>query len=167
MPLSPAAAEFLARPGRAGAVGALLDEYARAADDFCRVVETFDHAAYTTERASADPDTRSVRAICLHAIGAAHRYADYVLKARGLPYEERWLPPADAAQRPADVRGALRASLRHTEDVLDPLDGADYATIRALELQVRWGPRYDPEMLMEHAIVHLLRHRRQLERWER
>jgi len=26
---------------------------------------------------------------------------------------------------------------------------------------------YDPEMLLEHAVVHLLRHRRQLERWPR
>jgi hypothetical protein len=28
-----------------------------------------------------------------------------------------------------------------------------------------WGPRYDPEMLLEHAVCHVLRHRRQLERW--
>ena len=36
---------------------------------------------------------------------------------------------------------------------------------RALEFTVLWGPRYDPEMILEHAVVHLLRHRRQLERW--
>ena len=28
-----------------------------------------------------------------------------------------------------------------------------------------WGQLYDPEILLEHAIVHLLRHRRQLEQW--
>ena len=34
-----------------------------------------------------------------------------------------------------------------------------------VQFQVRWGPVYDPEMILEHGIVHLLRHRRQLERW--
>jgi len=28
----------------------------------------------------------------------------------------------------------------------------------------RWGQRYDLEQLLEHAIVHVLRHRRQIER---
>ena len=33
---------FLHRPGRSGAFGALLDEYARAAEDYCRVVDQGD-----------------------------------------------------------------------------------------------------------------------------
>jgi hypothetical protein len=37
--------------------------------------------------------------------------------------------------------------------------------VLALSFPVRWGPTYDPEMILEHAICHLLRHRRQLERW--
>jgi hypothetical protein len=28
----------------------------------------------------------------------------------------------------------------------------------------RWGMRYNLEQMMEHAIVHILRHRRQIER---
>jgi chromosomal replication initiation ATPase DnaA len=35
----------------------------------------------------------------------------------------------------------------------------------ALKIQVRWGQLYDIEQLMEHAIVHILRHRRQIERF--
>ena len=31
------------------------------------------------------------------------------------------------------------------------------------KIKVRWGQLYDPEQLMEHAIVHILRHRRQIE----
>ena len=37
--------------------------------------------------------------------------------------------------------------------------------VAAIKFDVRWGPTYDPEMLLEHAIVHLLRHRRQILRW--
>lgn len=33
------------------------------------------------------------------------------------------------------------------------------------KILVRWGQQYDVEQLMEHAIVHVLRHRRQIEKF--
>ena len=33
------------------------------------------------------------------------------------------------------------------------------------KITVRWGQQYDVEQLYEHAIVHILRHRRQIERF--
>ena len=33
------------------------------------------------------------------------------------------------------------------------------------KIKVRWGQSYDVEQLYEHAIVHILRHRRQIERF--
>lgn len=41
---------FVRHPGRPGAFGALMDEYARAAQDFCRVVETFDDSRFASEK---------------------------------------------------------------------------------------------------------------------
>jgi hypothetical protein len=143
-----------------------MDEYARAAADFCAIVEAFRPPAWEAERASADPDTRSPRRICLHVVGAARRYADYVRKARGLPFVERFEADPASVAAPADVRPRLAEALRYTEGALEGLYGADEATWSALRFPVRWGPTYDPEMILEHGIVHLLRHRRQLERWE-
>jgi hypothetical protein len=77
---------FIRHPGLSGPFGALMDEYARAAEDFCRVVENFDLARFDAERPSNDPNTVSPRAICLHVIGAAHRYAHYIRKARGVDF---------------------------------------------------------------------------------
>ena len=37
--------------------------------------------------------------------------------------------------------------------------------ITAVKMDVPWGVRYDLEQLLEHAIVHVLRHRRQIERF--
>lgn len=157
--------EFLDRPGLSGPFGALMDEYARAAGDFCRVLEGFDSHGFERERPSSDPDTRSPRAIALHVCGAARRYADYIRKARSLAFANRHLADPSAILEPAGARRLLREALRYTESALDGFYDADYDANRALEFTVRWGPRYDPEMLLEHAIVHLLRHRRQLERW--
>ena len=52
-----------------------------------------------------------------------------------------------------------------TEETVEPLLKATEQEIQALSFAVRWGPRYDPDMILEHAVCHLLRHRRQLERW--
>lgn len=156
---------FISHPGRSGPFGALMDEYARAADDFCRVVEGFDLARFDAERPSNNPNTISPRAICLHAIGAAHRYAHYIRKARGVEFAERYEADPARLHSPRDVRGLLTEGIVFTEQTVEPLLKATGEEIQALSFTVRWGPRYDPEMILEHAVCHLLRHRRQLERW--
>ncbi len=161
------AKEFLERPGQPGAFGALMDEYARAAADFCRVAESIDPAAFAAERPSRDPCTRSPRTVCLHVWSAGRRYSDYIRKARGLPFDERFEPDAAALAGPKDVRARVAEALRYTEGALVGLPDTEEGTMKPLRFQVRWGPTYDPEMILEHAVVHLLRHRRQLERWER
>jgi hypothetical protein len=156
---------FLAHPGLSGALGALMDETARAAEEFCRLIESLPSERFMRERPSDDPDTISIRAICIHAIGAAHRYADYILQARGLPFVDRFqLDPARVAS-PLDVRPLLVEALGYTERALEGLYDAPDEEVARLTFTVRWGPTYDPEMILEHGIVHLLRHRRQVERW--
>lgn len=158
---------FLERPGLPGPFGALMDEYARAADDFCRTVEALPEGALDWERPSDDPDTASVRWLCAHCCGAARRYADYIRKARGLPHDEKFVFTPSQLETASDVRTRLTEALRYTEGAIEGLYEADEATVAALTFPVRWGPIYDPEMILEHAIVHLLRHRRQIERWPR
>jgi hypothetical protein len=156
---------FIRNPGLSGPFGALMDEYARAAEDFCGTVERFDRTRFDVERPSNNPNTVSPRAICLHVIGAAHRYAHYIRKARGVDFVERY--DADPAQLRSqlDVRPSLTEGILLTEETVQPLLNATEQEIQALSFAVRWGPRYDPEMILEHAVCHLLRHRRQLERW--
>ena len=158
---------FIDRPGLPGAFGALMDEYARAAEDFCSVVEALPSDLFVGRRESADPEMVSLQSICAHVVGAAYGYAIYIRIARGLPRRER--PPLEAltAPAPADVRPFLATALHLTEESVDGLKDADDATLVPLRFQVRWGPIYDPEMILEHAIVHLLRHRRQITRWPR
>jgi hypothetical protein len=156
---------FIRHPGRSGPFGALMDEYARAADDYCRVVQTFDAQRFTAVRASDDPNTVSPRAICAHVCGAAYRYAYYIRKARGQDHVERYLMDESRIESPQAVRGLLAEGILLTEETVEPLRLMTEAEIQALSFTVRWGPRYDPEMMLEHAVCHLLRHRRQLERW--
>ena len=157
---------FLKRPGLSGPFGALMDEYARAAEDFCRVIEALTPAVYAASRPSDDPDTTSIQAICRHAVGAAHRYSDYIRKARALPYVDQYLPDPQSPASPSAVRPALAEAMQYTEESLAGWY-EDPASSESVKFEVRWGPTYDAEMILEHAIVHLLRHRRQIERWQR
>ncbi len=159
------AARWLLAPGVPGAMGALMDEYARAAEAFCDVVELLDAPSWAVEREGPDANTRSPRAVCAHVCAAARRYADYIRKARGLPFIEAFVLPPGVPAAPHDVRPLLRDALQYTEGALDGLHGADEETIGRITFQVRWGPTYDPDMLLEHAVMHLWRHRRQLLRW--
>ena len=156
---------FIRHPGLSGPFGALIDEYARAAEDFCRVVESFDLARFDAERASNNPNTISSRAICLHVIGATHRYTHYIRKARGVDFVERYEADPALLHSPKDVRGLLAKGIAFTEETVEPLLKATEEEIQALPFSVRWSPRYDPEMILEHAVCRLLRHHRQLERW--
>ena len=60
----------------------------------------------------------------------------------------------------------LNEMLRYNEKLFD-----DYPKLKLEEtdsqkkILVRWGQQYDVEQLFEHAIMHVLRHRRQIERF--
>jgi hypothetical protein len=156
---------FIQRPGRSGPFGALMDEYARAAEDYCRVVETFDPVRFVRDRPSNDPNTVSPRAICTHVCSAAYRYAHYIRKGRGIDFVERYSMDEALITSPQSVRALLAGGIMLTEDTVEPLRDMTFEQVLALSFTVRWGPRYDPEMMLEHAVCHVLRHRRQLERW--
>jgi uncharacterized damage-inducible protein DinB len=143
------------------AFDACLDEYRRAAKEFCDVVERFAPGAFAAERPSDDPDTVSPLAICRHVVHAAHVYAGYLRKAQGLAPA----PFADRVKGQHDVRPALDAELRYTEESAAPMRKLPGDEVLKIEFRVSWGSTYNPEILLEHAICHLLRHRRQLERW--
>src|SRR6478672_12863285 len=125
---------FIRHPGLSGPFGALLGEYARAAEDFCRVVEHFDPARFDVERASNNPNTVSPRAICLHAIGAAHRYAHYIRKARGVDFVERYDADPAELRSPQDVRRLLTEGIVLTEETVEPLLNATEQEIQAVSL---------------------------------
>ena len=155
---------FLDHPGLPGPFGALMDEYARAAEDLCATVEALPQDLFLRQVPSPDPDLASIQAISVHIVQAAHAHASYIRKARDLP----WTPaPEVEIPSPAALRPLLATELRYMEGALEGLYDAPEEVFTRLTFQVRWGPTYDPEMMLEHTIVHLLRHRRQIERWPR
>jgi chromosomal replication initiation ATPase DnaA len=60
---------------------------------------------------------------------------------------------------------ALTDLFAFTENIFKEMkDGELEQTDDTLKIKTGWGQLYDIEQLAEHAIVHILRHRRQIER---
>jgi hypothetical protein len=140
---------------------ACLDEYRRAAGEFCDVALRFAPKAFLAERPGEDPDTVSPLAICRHVVRSARGYANYLRKAQGIAPQ----PFVERVKAQGDVRPALEAEIRLTEESVAPMRRLAGEDVLKVEFRVSWGPLYNPEILLEHAICHVLRHRRQIERW--
>lgn len=145
-----------------GTLRAVLDEYARAIRELDGIVRAIPPERYSGVTAPEDKDYPDVARIMEHVIGAANVYVDYIEDAlagtyrgrRGHTYQYDTPDTAmvsvwHAFDRMAELLGTIKA---HTEE--------DLAKVQFV---TRWNQRYDLEQMLEHAIVHILRHRRQLE----
>ena len=148
---------------REGAVGALMDEYERAAQELRRLVAHLseEDAALVVDAETEDEDCRSVQTIMSHVVNASYGYADLLRGSFSVPSTR----PPRALLSHAESLGRLDAALAYTAETLEGRWRMTDAEITGAVIQSGWGVRYDVEQLLEHAIVHVLRHRRQIERF--
>ena len=148
---------------RQGWLGALMDEYERAAGELARVVAGISEEEYDLVRdtTTKDEECRSIRTVFFHVVSAGFGYASLLRIAWGLEKLDR---PRDAIAR-ADAPAALQDMLDATSATLEGKWNLSEDEGAALQIRSGWGVVYDVEQLLEHAIVHVLRHRRQIERF--
>ncbi len=146
---------------RAGMLGALMDEYERAAADLEAVLESLSDEGWEAERDrdTDDEDCRSIRTVMFHVLRATYGYADDLRVAFGMEKGEREAEP----QGPGEASRWLRRALEYTEETLDGRWGMTEKEAAQIQWKTSWGTVYDVEQMLEHAIVHILRHRRQIE----
>ena len=148
---------------RTGAVGAMMDEYERATAELIRVLESISDEDYEKIRdlETKDEDCRSIQTIMRHVIRAGYGYAGYMRDVWG---KARTAPDSVPVAR-KEAPGQLRAMLGYMVETLEGKWDMPEAEGVAMRIQSRWGVVYDFEQLFEHGIVHVLRHRRQIERF--
>jgi uncharacterized damage-inducible protein DinB len=151
------------REYRNGAVGALADEYQRAVDDLLGILNRLSEEEYGVirDRDTADDACRSIQTIVSHVVGAGYGYAGMLRRAWGVETPER----ARTQIELANAREAFGAMLTFTWETLDGRWQFSEEDSMSLQIRSGWGQVYDFEQLFEHAIVHVLRHRRQIERF--
>ena len=150
---------------REGAIGALMDEYERAAWELRRLVEQIAEtdAVKVVDPTTEDEDCRSVQTIMSHVVNAGYGYADLLRKSFDIPSTR----PPKALLSPREYLEQLDAFLTYTAETLEGRWRMTYEEISSAVINSGWGVTYDAEQLLEHAIVHVLRHRRQIEKFMR
>jgi uncharacterized damage-inducible protein DinB len=148
---------------RSGAIGALMDEYERAASELTRLVEHIpdDDFVRVVDSRTKDEDCRSVQTIMSHVVRAGYGYADYIREQLSIASTR---PRPKLLSRRESLE-QLEAALRYTIETLEGRWEMSAEEISGMVIKSRWGAVYDAEGLLEHAIVHLLRHRRQIEKF--
>ena len=108
---------------------------------------------------SEDPDYASRSALLLHVLGAARHYMILLCKHLDLPAPEIPLPPV------ADLLAA--APEVYVNQVVEgwktPLAAVPEERFFDEGYLTSWGARYCADAMIEHAVMHPLRHRFQLE----
>lgn len=148
---------------RHGAVGALMDEYERVVAELEAILEGISDADFELVRdtETKDENCRSIQTILTHVVGAGYGYAGMMRDAWGVERVGRMYEPmtrSEAPERLATMLEYTRATLEGHWDLSED-EG------NAMKMQSGWGQLYDFEQLFEHAIVHVMRHRRQIERF--
>ena len=148
---------------RKGGIGAVMDEYERSSVDLKNLVGNISETDFAkiVDSDTKDEDCCSVQTIISHVINSGFGYANYIRDWYSMPKSspERRL----IAQK--DFSMELDKMFAYTSETLH--DKWEYADeeIMKVKMIVRWGPQYDLEQLLEHAVVHILRHRRQIEKF--
>jgi uncharacterized damage-inducible protein DinB len=151
---------------RTGAVGAILDEYERAIDHLKTVIADIDDDTLTriVDPNTADENCRSFQTILSHVVHSGYGYATSIHNLKGHNVTRQAKSFHSTVQEYlADLTGVFT----YTEKVLSEFNEEELEQFDpALKIKAGWGQVYDVEQMMEHAIVHILRHRRQIEKFK-
>ena len=151
---------------RQGAVGALLDEYERAIADLQQTITDISDEELITIADNKTSDTRckSVQTILSHVVSAGRGYAVYIRQLKGQKIEY----PDDIFRITiSDYKKDLNDLFIFTIDTFKNIQENDLEQFdNDKKIKTFWGQVYDIEQITEHAIVHILRHRRQIEKFK-
>jgi CRISPR/Cas system-associated exonuclease Cas4 (RecB family) len=149
-----------------GAIGALLDEYEKSVNELKEVIlnlTTFELTKIVDEE-TKDEDCRSIQTILSHVVESGYTYVIEIRKSLG---ENVNYMSKELLSSTNEYAIALEKMFAYNEKLFE-----DYPNIKleaydsSGKFKVRWGQIYDVEQIFEHAIVHILRHRRQIERFK-
>ncbi|MEZ5009003.1 MAG: DinB family protein [Chitinophagales bacterium] len=144
-----------------GAVGAILDEYERAIEELQQTIESIseEELIIKVDLETKDEDCTSIQTILTHIISSGYNYAILVRKhfREELDYQPK-ITYKTVAEYNVELSKMFEYNVALFQSYPNLLDGSS-----GDKMESRWGQVYDAEQLFEHAIVHVLRHRRQIE----
>lgn len=145
---------------RKGAIGALTDAYEKALEELKTLLIKIPDAefkkAYNIE---VDTDFQSVSNLVLHIIRSGYVYANHIRKRFG----NSFIVPEIEIKKTEQGIFELDKMFEYTVETFEDKWFLTYDELMNTIIKTSWTT-YDLEALIEHGIVHVLRHRLQIEK---
>ena len=150
---------------RKGAVGALMDEYERAALELKSIVENISREDYEriADAETKDDDCRSIQTMMNHVVHAGYGYANGIRGKFSMSHE-----PLGKERRqisPSEIGTEIDKVLAYTVETLDGKWEMSYAEMEETVIMRKENFSENIEQILEHAVLHILRHRRQVDKF--
>ena len=140
---------------------ALLQEYKKVAAEYIAILKEVSQVEFeeVVDENTKDIDCKSIKAITSHVVYSGYVYANYLNSVRDV----EWYKYNETIDTPNEGVLEFGKMLDFTEEIFNSFSENSNDEIAQWKYEVSWGVNYDFEQLIEHAIVHVLRHRRQVE----
>lgn len=149
---------------RKGAKGALLDVYEDAIAGLQKSIEDLSEEDLVAVVLPDEADCKSIQTILTHVVSSSYSYAVYIHELKGRRYTR---PERRLRTRASDYVQDLKDAFTFNLNVFAEVDDSELEQFDASgKIMTRWAQLYDIEQLTEHAIVHVLRHTRQIEKFK-
>lgn len=144
-------------------ISALLHEYAYALNDLKGHISdvTAEELTASADKETTNPDCVSIQSILTHIVLCGYNYVT-MMDIHSGNQNSKW---SKRVRRKSieEYNADFDAMLSHTSAFLGRFSNSDmYKPDPKDKLITFWGQYYDFEQLLEHAIVHISRHRRQI-----
>ncbi len=148
------------------AVQALLDIYKIAIEGLQFTIQDLGNKELTqiVNPHTDNPDCVSIQTILAHVVRSGYAYNVYIQNLKDPSIPKRDLVFRSTA---LDYHNDLNAVLKYTENTFASIFDDELEVFNNHQkIMTSWGQLYDIEQIMEHAIVHILRHNRQIKQFK-
>ncbi|WP_300565968.1 DinB family protein [Flavobacterium sp.] len=148
------------------AVHSLLAEYKKIIIELQSVIAAISDADLIAivDPETQNPDCQSIQTVLAHVVRSGYSYCVYIRNFRGIESTRPEKVNRFSALEYINDLGKVFAFTEETFATIGDNELEEYDNSK--KILTAWGQLYDIEQLMEHAIVHVLRHRRQIEKFK-
>lgn len=150
---------------KSGTVGAILDEYALVLKDLKKVIKKISDKDLTkiVDTKTRDTNCRTLQGILSHVVICGYYYVIRIQKNK-YPDTKIQFPKMVFLNKISEYNKALDEMYAYTVENISNLKESEMRTINPDKMiKTGWG-WYDYEQILEHGIVHISRHRRQIQK---
>lgn len=146
---------------RKGAIGSLLDEYEKALFELKTVLQTVDTDDYSLTVEGEDDHCCSIQIIMNHVVRAGYGYSKYIRDAISMDVNA----VEDKQIQQTEIGAEVDKMFAYTAAIFEGEREITDEEMENVYFKTRWEVTYNIDQLFEHAIVHVLRHRRQIQKF--